>query len=259
LGPAGTPRRAPAIDADTVLSGFGRNGGTAATIARLEGELRTQGNDPEQLSQLGLAYQVRWRETGNAAFLPLSERALRRVLASRPKDAIATLALGNLSLIRHDFRSALVLGREAHRRAPYAVRPYGVVGDALVELGRYRSAFATFDRMAALKPSVASYARVAYARELRGERAGARSAMGMALDAAGGVPEPTAWAHVELAKLDLGDGRIRDAKAHVDTALTVFPGYVLALEQRARIEAAEGRLPPPVATARRAVASVPLP
>jgi len=139
LGPAGTPRRAPAIDADTVLSGFGRNGGTAATIARLEGELRTQGNDPEQLSQLGLAYQVRWRETGNAAFLPLSERALRRVLASRPKDAIATLALGNLALIRHDFRGALVLGREAHRRAPYAARPYGVVGDALLELGRYRS------------------------------------------------------------------------------------------------------------------------
>ena len=32
--------------------------------------------------------------------------------------------------------------------------------------------------------------------------------MGLALDAAGGVPEPTAWAHVELAKLDLGDGRV---------------------------------------------------
>jgi tetratricopeptide (TPR) repeat protein len=259
LGPAGTPRRAPAIDADTVLSGFGRNGGTAATIARLEGELRTQGNDPEQLSQLGLAYQVRWRETGNAAFLPLSERALRRVLASRPKDAIATLALGNLALIRHDFRGALVLGREAHRRAPYAARPYGVVGDALLELGRYRAAFATFDRMAALKPSIASYARVAYARELRGDRAGARLAMQLALDAAGGVPEPTAWAHVELAKLDLGDGRVRDANAHVDAALTVFPGYVLALEQRARVEAAEGDLAAAVAAARSAAASVPLP
>jgi tetratricopeptide (TPR) repeat protein len=259
LGPAGAAPAAPSLDPGTVLSGFGRDSGTATTVARLEGELVRSGPDADRLDDLGLAYQVRWRETGDAAFLPLSERSLRRVLELRPKDATATLALGNLALIRHDFRSALVLGREAHRRAPYAVRPYGVVGDALVELGRYRSAFATFDRMAALKPSVASYARVAYARELRGERAGARSAMGMALDAAGGVPEPTAWAHVELAKLDLGDGRIRDAKAHVDTALTVFPGYVLALEQRARIEAAEGRLPPAVATARRAVASVPLP
>jgi tetratricopeptide (TPR) repeat protein len=259
LGPAGTSRPVPAIDSDTVLSGFGRDGGTAATVARLEGELRTEGNDAERLSQLGLAYQVRWRETGNAAFLPLSERALRGVLVLRPDDPIATLALGNLALIRHDFRGALALGRRAQRLAPYAARPYGVVGDALVELGRYRAAFATFDRMAALKPSVASYARVAYARELLGDRDGARAAMGLALDAAGGVPEPTAWAHVELAKLDLGDGRVRSAKLHVDAALTVFPGYVLALEQRARVEAAQGHLPAAVAAARRAVASVPLP
>jgi tetratricopeptide (TPR) repeat protein len=259
LGLAGTPRPVPAIDADTVLSGFGRDGGTAATVARLESELRTEGDDAERLSQLGLAYQVRWRETGNAAFLPLSERALRGVLAVRPDDPIATLALGNLALIRHDFRGALALGRRAQRLAPFAARPYGVVGDALVELGRYRAAFATFDRMAALKPSVASYARIAYARELRGDRPGARAAMSLALDAAGGVPEPTAWALVELAKLDLGDGRLRPAKLHVDAALTVFPGYVLALEQRARVEAAQGRLAAAVATARSAVASVPLP
>jgi tetratricopeptide (TPR) repeat protein len=257
-GPAGTPRT-PAIDAGTVLSGFGRDGGTAATVARLEGELRTEDDDPERLSQLGLAYQVRWRETGNAAFLPLSERALRRVLVSRPKDAIATLALGNLALIRHDFRGALVLGHEAHRRAPYAARPFGVVGDALLELGRYRAAFATFDRMAALKPSVASYARVAYARELRGDRAGARVAMRLALDAAGGVPEPTGWAHVELAKLALGDGRVDLAQEHARAALAVFPGYVLALEQLARVQAARGHLGAAVATARRAVSSVPLP
>ena len=259
LGPAGAAPAGPAIDPGTVLSGFGRNSGTATTVAQLEGELARSGPDADRLDDLGLAYQVRWRETGDAAFLPLSERALRGVLSLRPKDATATLALGNLALIRHDFRGALALGREAQRRAPYAARPYGVVGDALVELGRYRAAFATFDRMTALKPSVASYARVAYARELRGDRAGARSAMGLALDAAGGVPEPTAWAHVELAKLDLGDGRTREAKAHVDAALTVFPGYVLALEQRARVEAAEGRLAAAVATARRAVASVPLP
>jgi tetratricopeptide (TPR) repeat protein len=259
LGPAGAAPVAPSIDPGTVLSGFGRDSGTATTVARLEEDLARSGPDADTLDDLGLAYQVRWRETGDAAFLPLSERALRGVLELRPEDPTATLALGNLALIRHDFERALALGREAHRRAPYAVRPYGVVGDALIELGWYRRAFATFDRMAALKPSIASYARIAYARELRGDRAGARSAMRLALDAAGGVPEPTAWAHVELAKLDLGEGRVGDAKVHLDAALEVFPGYVLALEQRARVEAAEGRLAAAVATARRAVASVPLP
>ena len=64
--------------------------------------------------------------------------------------------------------------------------------------------------------------------------------MRLALDAAGGVPEPTAWAHVELAKLALGDGRVDAAARARRAALTVFPGYVLALEQQARVDAARG-------------------
>jgi tetratricopeptide (TPR) repeat protein len=83
--------------------------------------------------------------------------------------------------------------------------------------------------------------------------------MQLALDAAAGTPEPTAWAHVELAKLALGDGRLADAERHVAAALAVSPGYVLALEQLARIEAARGRLARAVATARRAATAVPLP
>ena len=250
---------APQLNVETALSGFGRGSGTAGTVAKLEGDLRSTSRDPDRLAVLGLAYQVRWRETGDPTFLPLSERALARALAARPQDAIATLGLGHLALIRHDFRGALALGRAAHRLAPDSSRPYGVIGDALVELGRYREAFAAFDRMVALKPSLAAYARIAYARELTGDRAGALSAMQLALDAAAGSPEPTAWTHVELAKLELGAGRIDRAAGHVRAALTVFPGYASAFEQRARVDAARGRLDAAVRSARRASASVPLP
>jgi len=90
LGPAGAAPAVPALDPDAVLSGFGRDHGTAATVARLESELRTDERDPERLSELGLAYQVRWRETGNAAFLPLAGQALNEALGLRPKDATAT-------------------------------------------------------------------------------------------------------------------------------------------------------------------------
>jgi tetratricopeptide (TPR) repeat protein len=252
---AGAPSASPRLELDAALP----LGGTALAVTRLEREVRDDPRDADRLGELGLAYQLRWRETGDPSFLPLSERALRTALDARPRDAAATLGLGNLALIRHDFRGALALGRQAHRRAPFAARPYGAVGDALVELGRYAQAFAAFDRMAAVRPSLASYARVAYARELTGDRRGAVAAMRLALDAAGGVPEPTAWAHVELAKLALGDGRIAEAAEHVRAALAIFPGYVLALEQRARIEAARGRLGAAVATARRAATAVPLP
>ena len=57
--------------------------------------------------------------------------------------------------------------------------------------------------MSALRPSLASYARVAYARELTGDLDGAYAAMQLAFAAAGGDPEPTAWSLVELAKLEL--------------------------------------------------------
>ena len=68
-----------------------------------------------------------------------------------------------------------------------------------IELGRYDAAIAAFERMISLRPSLASYARIAYTRELTGDRAGAAGAMRLALLSAAGQPEPTAWAHVELA------------------------------------------------------------
>jgi len=256
LRPEAAPASAsPRLELDAALP----LGGTAVAVRRLERAVRVDPRDAGRLGELGLAYQLRWRETGDPSFLPLSERALRRALRTRPRDAAATLGLGNLALIRHDFRGALALGREARLRAPFAGRPYGVVGDALIELGRYPQAFAEFDRMAAVKPSLASYARIAYARELTGDRRGATAAMNLALDAAGGVPEPTAWAHVELAKLALGDGLVDAAARHVRAALAIFPGYVLALEQKARVDAARGRLGAAVAAARRAATAVPLP
>ena len=75
-------------------------------------------------------------------------------------------ALGSLALSQHRFGQALQIGRRARTLAPSSAPPYGVVGDALLELGRYDEAFAAFDAMARTRPSAASYARVAYAREL---------------------------------------------------------------------------------------------
>ena len=60
---------------------------------------------------------------------------------------------------------------------------YGVIGDAHVERGEYDAAFDAFDRMAAIKPTAAAYARVAYARELQGDLPGALRTMQMAAEA----------------------------------------------------------------------------
>ncbi|MGH3137861.1 MAG: tetratricopeptide repeat protein [Gaiellaceae bacterium] len=229
----------------------------AATIARLEGQARVHPRDAALLTQLGFAYQLRWRETADASFLPRSESALRRAIEAGTDDANAVLGLGSLALIQHEFRKALAYGRRAKRLLPGSARPYGVIGDALVELGRYDEAFAAFERMVSVRPSLASYARVAYARELTGDRAGAVWAMRLALDAAAGQPEPTAWAHVELAKLELGLGQDEVARRHVLAALNALPGYASARLELARIEAARGRLDTALVQARRAAEALP--
>ena len=140
---------------------------------------------------------------------------------------------------------------------PGSGRPYGVIGDALVELGRYDDAFRAFQRMVDLRPGLASYARVAYARELTGDREGALGAMRLALDTAAGQPEPTAFALVEIAKLESSLGKQRVAVLHAREALRVLPGYPAARLEVARLDARAGKLDRALAGARRAAEAVP--
>jgi tetratricopeptide (TPR) repeat protein len=253
---AGSSPAAPAALAERALGGTA-GGVSAGAVAALEQQVRVTPRDPELLVQLGFAYQLHWRETGDAGFLPRSETALRRALQARPDEANAVLGLGSLALIRHEFRAALVEGQRARRLLPGSARPFGVIGDALVELGRYPQAFAAFERMVSLRPSLASYARVAYARELVGDREGALAAMRLALDATGGQPEPTAWALVEVAKLERALGGRRAARRHARAALRAVPGYPSARVELARIEASDGRFERAIEHARRAADALP--
>jgi tetratricopeptide (TPR) repeat protein len=247
------------VAAAQLTGDFAVRGAAASLVVSLEEQVRGRPRDAHALTSLGLAYQQRARETADAAYLARSEEALRRALALRPTDPITTGALAALALSRHEFRQALLLARRARALAPGSARPFGLLGDALVELGRYREAFVAFDRMAGLKPGLAAYARIAYARELLGNTRGAEAAFRLALDAASGQPEPLAWTHVQLGKLFWSVGRIGAAAREYRAALAVFPGYVYAYDSLAQVEAARGHLPHAIALERRAADAVPLP
>ena len=92
-----------------------------------------------------------------------------------------------------------------------------------------------------------------------GDRKGALAAMELALGSAAGQPEPTAWSHVELAKLQPGLGGPAAARRHVLAALAALPGYPSARIELARIDAADGRLAAATREARRAVDAIPTP
>jgi tetratricopeptide (TPR) repeat protein len=255
----GSPSAAVAPDAQRSLAGLAPAGGTAATVARLEGAVRANPADARSLTLLGLAYGQRWRETGDASFVSLEARSLARARTLTPNNPLTTQALGSLALTQHRFRLALGLGRKAVRLAPHTASAYGVVGDAEIELGHYAGAFSAFQRMVDLKPSLSSYARVSYARELTGDLGGAVAAMRMALDAAAGDREGYAWTAVQLGKLEWLRGNGRAASRLYRSALAVLPGYVYALDALAPVEAARGHLSTAIGLERRAAEAIPLP
>ena len=234
-------------------------GDTTATVTQLQTKLRSNPDDVSALDSLGLAYQQRARETGDPAYYTKSGEALHKSLALSPGDLIATSGLGSLALSRHRFRLALVLGRRARAISPTTARNYGVIGDALVELGRYRAAFKAFDTMAAMQPGLSSYARVAHARQLIGDVPGALAAMRLAADAAQGQGEADAWTHVQLGLIYLSVGEYRAAASQDRQALSAFPDYALALDALARAEAGLGHYPQALVDEQEAVNRIPLP
>jgi tetratricopeptide (TPR) repeat protein len=212
-----------------------------------------------QLDRLGNRFAQRARETGDASYYARAEAAYRGALKVAANDLPATLGLGSVALSRHRFRAGLSLGRRAVALSPSTAEGYGVVGDALVELGRYEQAFTTFNRMVSLRPSVSSYARVSYARELLGDVPGAAAAMQLAVDAAVGEPEALAWSRTQLGKLFWTHGRLAAAARQYRAALYARPAYAPTLDALAQVEAARGHSTRAIALARLASEILPLP
>lgn len=222
-----------------LLEGFS-TGDTAAFVSQLEGEVEKNPNDANSLTVLGLAYQQRQRETGDPAYLSLSEKALRRAVELRLDQPLATTGLATLAVARHRFTDAVALARQALAQTSEDATALGALGDALLALGRYGEAFKAFDEMAVLSPSIASFSRVSYGRELLGRPEAAVEALAFVFELRLTVPEHEAWTRVQLGNLFFSTGRLEKAERAYERALDRLPGYVYAEAGLARVEAARG-------------------
>ena len=241
-----------------LLSGLS-GGDTAGYLRKLERRVARSPRDAATLSVLGLAYQQRARETGDPTYYRLSGSALRRASVAGGRTPLIVQGEASLANTQHRFRKGLQLAREAVRLDPYNGGAYGALGDALLNLGRYRKAFKVYDRMALLAPGVASFTRVANGRELLGRPAAAAEADELALEAGSVVPENLAWAAVQLGNVRFNTGRLAQAAAAYRRALRVLPGYVHAEAGLAKIDAFEGRYRRAVVRLRGVVDVLPIP
>ena len=242
----------PALSADADL---GRPSGDPLRDAQVLVRA-TRANAPAYAA-LGDAYLTRARESGDPGFYSRAERAFDAALRRDPRDVAALIGAGTLAGLRHDFEAQLRRGLAAQRVAPELARPLTVVADAQLELGRYRAAARTIQRLVNLKPGLASYARASYFRELSGQVGGAVAAMRLAVSA-GGSPDNTASVQTLLGDLELARGRTDSARDAYRFALRDAPSYPQALTGLARIDVASGDLQRAAARLRRSTDRLPL-
>ena len=233
-------------------------GSSRAVVRRLERE-SAEVPTARSLALLGIAYQQLARETGDASWLGRAGEALRRARADVPDDQLALVGSAQLAVAQHRFGQGARLARQALARDPTDALALGALGDARVALGRHREAFRTYDRLAALGPSVGAYARVTTARQLLGRPEAALDAMELALEAGSGIPEQEAWALTRYAALLVAADRADEAEDALRRALRLVPGYLHAEAGLARVDAARGLFDRSARRLRVVVERLPLP
>lgn len=114
--------------------------------------------------------------------------------------------------------------------------------------------------MMALRPSAASYARVAYARELQGNLEGALEAMKLSAGATAPTDfEAVAWTRAQVGNLYVQLGMLQQAKGEFAAASQAFPGHPFAVMGYANVVAAEGDLTGALELLRRLAETAPAP
>ena len=201
----------------------------------------------------------RVRATEDPSSYTAAERELAAARRLEPRNAAVALGYGELAMSKHNFREGLTWGLRARRLAPDTVRPLGLIADAQIELGRYRSAERTLQTLVDLKPGISAYTRISYFRELHGDLDGAVEAMRLAVSAAGTKPDDAADVRTLLGHLELARGATAEGERIFRQVLATQPAHAKALDGLADVEMAKGRVRGALARWRKLSAAVPSP
>jgi len=215
--------------------------GMRERIGAMERRLQDQPHDIGAAVLLADALLRQARATNDGHPANRASQVLNTVLKEEPGQYDALRMLGAIYLSQHRFREGLDAARRARDLRPQDAWNYGVMGDALIELGEYDQAFQAFQTMMAKRPNAAAYARAAYSLELQGDLNGAVQAMQMAgVATTGQDPEAKAWYLAQVGELNLRMGKLDEAAREFRHAAFVFPNYPHAIVGQGKVLVARG-------------------
>lgn len=229
-------------------------------ISSAQAVIQKQPDDAKGYNLLCVAFMQKARETGDFGLNARAEEALKNSFRVAPDNYDGIKLQAKIQLSYHRFAEALQTAQRAQAINPRDSEIYGILVDALVELGDYKRAVDAAQTMVDLKPNTASYSRVSFLRSLHGDRKGAIEAMKMAIESANPQDlEGIAWCRVYLGDELMNYGKLNDAEREYDYALYLFPDYHLALAAKSRARYAAGDTDNAIAFYKRAIERVPLP
>ncbi len=229
------------------------------SINSLQDHLEQQPGDAGSWAALGQLYIEESRVTSDPAYYAKAEGALSESLRLQPDANDAALsAQAALAAARHDFGTALALAEQALAINGFSATALAARTDALTELGRYEEALTAAERADATRPSLATFTRLAYQHELRGDLTTARELFDRALS---GRPssQDIAFVRHHLGQIAQLRGDVSTARAEYAAALDADPDHLPSLAAQARLSAADGDVDDALTAWSSVVARAPLP
>ena len=205
-------------------------------IVKLQESARHNPQKVETWVELGNAWVRKARDTTTPQLYLNADASTQVALSIAPDNRLA-MNLHALSLMNdHRFEEARALAQAIVLREPDA-QAYGTLSDALLELGRDPESEQAAQQMMDLKPNLPSYSRAAHLLWLRGDDAGAKASVRLAMDSGLDLRdlEPRAWVTVQAAMIFWNEGDTGGADAGFDRALADVPGYPPALVGKGRV------------------------
>ena len=191
-------------------------------------------------SSLGALELERGRATGDPAAYAAAQQAYGTSLRLQREGNDAALAgAAALSAARHEFATAQRQAQQALAINPESPEALAALTDALTELGRYGPALATARRLDAVRPGLASFARLSYQAELRGQIPQAIDLMGRAAGEAT-TPAQVAFTRTHEGLLALGRHDLAAAQDAYRAGVAVAPTDTALIFLGARIAWATG-------------------
>jgi tetratricopeptide (TPR) repeat protein len=237
-----------------------------AAISFLENRVKSDPDDFVAQNQLASRYLDLLRATGDDAYLTKARRAAEASVAVGVPELNngGLAALARVQLASHQFAAARDTAKKLRTLAPGKSFSFGILGDALLELGDYSAAAEAYEKLAhAEEGSIDSETRLARLAVVRGELDAAREHFSNALkaikDLTPPVPQLLAWCCVQLGQLYFGRGDWENAEKQYQAALGALPDYWAALDHVAELRAAQENYPQAIALYEKVIARVPRP